>query len=379
MEGVGRINELRDEILVDNRMSRLDCTTKQLIRTTAAISKRWKNLWTQLPHLIFSIEDDITDNGEGYKGQEGLRWPINGNLGRLLPHARGIRFESLREGFPSRAKKEVSRNVEDVDLWLRDARVGYEFTYDDELFFNNLCFNRVKVSYCEFNPPNGAISWGRLECLCLSYVTVYEDMIEKILSGSPCLESLELKNCPGYRRIDVTSRNVKKLVFSNYYYSIDGDYIDCIKINSPYISSLTIKGEFEVKLVLLDVSFLIKVELDYSIDPGMSDDITYEEMLRGLLESLDHVKDVIINDFWWEVYLSSLFGFVSFRPFESLKMSDVERVDMGLQANPLHPQGDWFSIEKRADKDFRAGGTMIGYKRSRRPMMGFLMRMMLLL
>ncbi|GJZ78815.1 hypothetical protein Tco_0643652 [Tanacetum coccineum] len=127
-------------------------------------------------------------------------------------------------------------------------------------------------------------------------------MIEKILSGSPCLESLELKNCPGYRRIDVTSRNVKKLVFSNYYYSIDGDYIDCIKINSPYISSLTIKGEFEVKLVLLDVSFLIKAELDYSIDLGMSDDITHEEMLRGLLESLDHVKDVIINDFWWEIY-----------------------------------------------------------------------------
>ncbi|GKD65269.1 ribonuclease H-like domain-containing protein, partial [Tanacetum coccineum] len=168
----------------------------------------------------------------------------------------------------------ISRNVEDVDLWLRDAGVGQEFTYDDELFFNNLCFNRVKVSYCEFNPPNGAISWGRLECLCLSYVTLYEDMIEKILSGSPCLESLELKNCPSYRWIDVTSRSVKKLVLSDYYY-IEEDYIDCIKINAPYISSLTIKGEFEVKLVLLDVSSLIKAELEYSIDSGMSDDINF--------------------------------------------------------------------------------------------------------
>ncbi|GKA26742.1 hypothetical protein Tco_0712851, partial [Tanacetum coccineum] len=41
-------------------------------------------------------------------------------------------------------------------------------------------------------------------------------------------------------------------------------------------------------------------ELDYCIYPGISDDITHEEMLRGLLESLNHVKDVIINDFWWE-------------------------------------------------------------------------------
>ncbi|GKD39802.1 mitochondrial Rho GTPase 1-like protein, partial [Tanacetum coccineum] len=259
MEGVDRLNELKDEMLVNNIMSRLDYTTKELIRTTTTISKRWKNLWTQLPHLIFSAEDDITDFG---------------------CHDTDLY----------------------VDLWLRDVGVGQKFTYDDELFFNNLCFNRVKVSYCEFNPPNSAISWGRLECLCLSYVTLYEDMIEKILSGSPCLESLELKNCPSYRRIDVTSRSVKKLVFSDYYFRIDGDYIDCIKINAPYISSLTIKGEFEVKLVLLDVSSLIKAELDYSIDPGMSDDITHEEMLRGLLESLDHVKDVIINDFWWEIY-----------------------------------------------------------------------------
>ncbi|GJW55296.1 thiamine thiazole synthase, chloroplastic-like protein [Tanacetum coccineum] len=37
----------------------------------------------------------------------------------------------------------------------------------------------------------------------------------------------------------------------------------------------------------------------------MSDDTTHEEMLRGLLESLDHVKDVIIKYFWWEQTLSS--------------------------------------------------------------------------
>ncbi|GJY60162.1 hypothetical protein Tco_0460819 [Tanacetum coccineum] len=65
------------------------------------------------------------------------------------------------------------------------------------------------------------------------------------------------------------------------------------------------RGEVEVELVLLDVSSLIKAELDYFIDPGISDDMTYEEMLRGLLESLDHVKDVIINDFWWEQTLSN--------------------------------------------------------------------------
>ncbi|GKA79266.1 thiamine thiazole synthase, chloroplastic-like protein [Tanacetum coccineum] len=106
----------------------------------------------------------------------------------------------------------------------------------------------------------------------------------------------------GYTRIDVTSKSVKKLVFSKHYSDdalFEKDYIDHITINAPYISSLTIKGEFVFKLVLLDVSSLIKAELDNSIDPGMFE-INHKEILRGLLESLDHVKDVIINDFWWE-------------------------------------------------------------------------------
>ncbi|GKD21410.1 hypothetical protein Tco_1223113, partial [Tanacetum coccineum] len=31
-------------------------------------------------------------------------------------------------------------------------------------------------------------------------------------------------------------------------------------------------------------------------------EITHEEILRGLLESLDHVKDVTINDYCRELY-----------------------------------------------------------------------------
>ncbi|GKD92370.1 hypothetical protein Tco_1372207 [Tanacetum coccineum] len=106
----------------------------------------------------------------------------------------------------------ISRNVEDVDLWLWDVGIGQEFTYEDEMFFNNLCFTRVKLSFFRFNLPNGAIGWERLKCLCL-----FRGTLQKILSGSPCLESLELDDCYGYRRIDVTSKSVKKLVFSGYH------------------------------------------------------------------------------------------------------------------------------------------------------------------
>nr|GFA10759.1 hypothetical protein [Tanacetum cinerariifolium] len=183
------------------------------------------------------------------------------------------------------------------------------FTFEDEVFFNTSCITRMTLSFCRFNPPNGVISWERLKCLCLHCVTLDDDMIEKILSESPCLESLELKNCYGYRRIDVTSKSVKKLVFSKYnsYREIctyEESYIDCVKINALYISSLTITGELILwELVLLDVSSLIKVELDYSIDWELGYSIDWrkskildEEVFGGFLESLGYVEDITFGD-----------------------------------------------------------------------------------
>ncbi|GJU49839.1 ribonuclease H-like domain-containing protein [Tanacetum coccineum] len=252
MEGVDGLNELNDEILVNNIMSRLDCTTKELIRTTATISKRWKNLWTQLPHLIFSDEDDITDFGSDDTDLCDYISFIDNTLNQC----------------PSNLNlKKFKLNINYVDLWLWDGGVRQDFTYDDELLFNNLCFTRRKLSDCVFNPPNGAISWERLKCLCLCRGTLDEDMIEKILSGSPCLESLELNDCYGYRRIDVTSKSVKKLVFfvydSNAAYK--DDYID-LEVDLKYWISYE---EFE---------------------------IFAKKIFRGLLESLGHVKDITFGD-----------------------------------------------------------------------------------
>ncbi|GJX69132.1 ribonuclease H-like domain-containing protein [Tanacetum coccineum] len=279
MEGVDRLNELKDEMLVNNIMSRLNCTTKELIITTATISKRWRNLWASLPHLIFSNAYDVTD----FHGYISF---IDNTLNYWIRYA-------------------ISRNVEDVDLRLWEVVVGGRFSYEDELLFNASCITRMTLSFCLFDPPNGGISWERLECLCLCCVTLDEDMIQKILSGSPCMESLELKNCYGYRRIDVTSKSVKKLVFCKYnsYREIcthEEAYIDCVKINAPYISSLTIEDKLVLReLVLLDVSSLIKAELDYSIDWRKSG--IFDEVFGGLLESLGHVENITFGDNYSEV------------------------------------------------------------------------------
>ncbi|GJW36761.1 hypothetical protein Tco_0059681 [Tanacetum coccineum] len=123
-------------------------------------------------------------------------------------------------------------------------------------------------------------------------------MIGKIISGSPCLESLELNDCHGFRRIDVTSKSVKKLVLFEYYCGDENeeDIIYCIKINAPYISSLTINGELLLReLVLLNVSSLVEVDLKYSI--SYKEFVIFaEEIFRGLLKSLGHVENITFGD-----------------------------------------------------------------------------------
>ncbi|GJV49537.1 mitochondrial Rho GTPase 1-like protein [Tanacetum coccineum] len=326
MEGVDRLNELKDEILVNNIMSRLDCTTKEIIRTTATISKRWKNLWTQLPHLIFSYENDGINYFTVEEDLHGYISFIDNTLNQCPTDLKLEKFKldiCVNNEFKSRANRwiryAISRNVEEVDLrlWdvvvgpfnfddelffdnlqLWDVPVGQEFTYEDELFFNTSCITRMTLSFCRFNPPNGAISWERLECLCLLCANLDEDMIEKILSGSPCLESLQLNDCYGYRRIDITSKRVKKLVFSGYnshrgISAFDEAYIDCVKIDAPYISSITIKAELVLReLVLLNVSSLVEAHLDYSMDSW----IFNNKALRGLLESLGHLEYTTFGD-----------------------------------------------------------------------------------
>nr|GEU64434.1 ribonuclease H-like domain-containing protein [Tanacetum cinerariifolium] len=303
---------LQEDILLDI-MSRIECTTKELIRTTSTISKRWQNLWASVPHLIFLEEEDGVDPDTNIHRYISFidntvnQCPTYPNLKlfKLGTNYNSLHNPEVKSRVNSWIRYAISRNVEEFHLRLWDWGEG-EFTYDDELFFNSSCITSIKLSWCLLNPPNGAISWGRLESLRISCGTLNEDMLEKILSGSPCLETLTLEDCYGYSRINITSKSVKELVFSGYnsHHKIDRDedYIDCVKINAPYILSLTIEDELVLReLALLNVSSLVEAHLDYSIDWR---GISHKEIFRGLIESLNNFTDILVGDRFFGVSLS---------------------------------------------------------------------------
>nr|GEX28624.1 hypothetical protein [Tanacetum cinerariifolium] len=124
-----------------------------------------------------------------------------------------------------------------------------------------------------------------------------EHVFQKILSGSPLLETLLIRNCYGFERIDITSKSVKNFVFCGYM-SPGEDLDDIIEINAPYIVSLEIKNVFYLsKLSLLNVSSLVQAHLDYTNEFEETPILEYEvEMLEGFILSLHHVKELKIGD-----------------------------------------------------------------------------------
>ncbi|GKC35586.1 hypothetical protein Tco_1047970, partial [Tanacetum coccineum] len=160
----------------------------------------------------------------------------------------------------------------DLSLYTTDEYDDVEFKFEyklDESFFITSCFRHLKLQD--------------------------EDLIHNILSGSPILETLNLTYCYGFKRLDITSKSVKNLVFRGYanYEDEFGNDAYIIEINAPYLLSLAIqKHLFLWKLILLNVSSLVKANLDYE----MSEQEAEEEVHKEFILSLRNVKDLIIGD-----------------------------------------------------------------------------------
>ncbi|GJS33588.1 ribonuclease H-like domain-containing protein [Tanacetum coccineum] len=184
-----------------------------------------------------------------------------------------------------------------------DELLGDESEIDDE-FFGDESETPIsmKLLRCVFNPPNRAIRWDKLKFLCIDGAEFDEYSIGKILARSPCLETFQLNDCCGFTRIDVTSKSIKNLVLSYSGYSAAVYvYTDTIKINAPYILSLTIKGEmYSGELLLENVSSLVKADLNYWVSYPFTKELgrrnyIKEELLRGLLSRLGHVNEIALG------------------------------------------------------------------------------------
>ncbi|GKC34469.1 hypothetical protein Tco_1046853 [Tanacetum coccineum] len=165
----------------------------------------------------------------------------------------------------------------------------------------------------------GAISWTKLRSLAIYHMTKDENLIQNILSGSPLLENLTLESCEGVSWLDITSKSVKNLILSEDIWPHD-----ICEINAPYIMSLTIKGKGKYlgDLLFLDLSSLVKVDLEYkqgfNYVPASKLELKEEEMLKRFLSSKSLSLGTAVLSTLLIVYWSNNF-YVSIVIFTRLK------------------------------------------------------------
>nr|GEV37020.1 hypothetical protein [Tanacetum cinerariifolium] len=184
----------------------------------------------------------------------------------------------------------VKCNVRELDLSLEPMERKFEF---HEFFFINSCFTQLILKGCILDPC-GTVCWNKLKSLSISRAKFDEDVIQNILSGSPVLETLKFERCYGYNRIAITSKSVKNFVIAGCSTDLREKNLE---INAPYIVSLTITDLCLWKLLLVDVSCLVKAHFDYR-KVGYNDKTNRQEeenMLKGFMLKLGNVKEFAIG------------------------------------------------------------------------------------
>ncbi|XP_071714767.1 F-box protein At5g03100-like [Rutidosis leptorrhynchoides] len=340
-----RLSALWDSIILEILMH-LPYTQTQCAIKTLTLSKRWLHLWTDYFNIKYHnpISSIWPSAFPGFEYvAETLIQCRRSNLAKF--HITGNYSDLLQPHVNNWIRYAVNCEVKDLDIIFNNT----EYVLED-FFFINSCFTRLNLFGCVFN-PTGAISWNKLTRLSLSHTELDEDMIENILSGCPVLETFELGYCNGYTLLDITSKSVKNLVITGYGDPEADEYPDIVKINAPYISSLTIGGSLLVwNILLLNVSSLIEGNLNFI---KCENSETSDEDMFGLTICLLHAKKLNIG-----ILCNKVFSRLEARGFSfpsNLKVLDSEdeansliwHGSYGDSLNTIEEEEDWKCFHTR--------------------------------
>ncbi|KAF7119969.1 hypothetical protein RHSIM_Rhsim13G0173200 [Rhododendron simsii] len=217
---VDRISEFPDSILV-HILSFLDI--EDAVRTQV-LSKRWRFLWTFLPCLLFYYNAFDDDGGKGvdFRVARNTEFVTFIEKTLLASNCKLKKFEvdfyydpHFASNVDSWTRFAAGKGVKELDLRLCPDATDSEYELP-QLLYDNSWFKELRFSHCRVS-PQGNVAWYSLKKLSIGYVKFSNDVIERILAGSPVLETLTLESCQGFSRLAVTNSCVKKLILINFH------------------------------------------------------------------------------------------------------------------------------------------------------------------
>ncbi|KAH7842554.1 hypothetical protein Vadar_006661 [Vaccinium darrowii] len=290
---------------------------------TQVFSKRWQYLWTHMTSLVFRRNDSPEKSVDKFVAFVDKTLGLC-NCSKIKKF--GVKFVYEPEYDPNVelwTQFATAKGVEEFQLDFYDLSGGWEGDcLLPQLLYTNSSFKALQFQQCNVM-PNGVVRWNSLKKLLIGCAELSEDVIQNILAGCPVLEILELYGFHGFNRLHISNASVKKLILRNGYdevevreeYQIGGGYHCLLEISAPHLHSLEILDNLRDKICRLgDVSSLVDAKLNFFVMQSWGPDYYYEmceNMLKGLLQSLVHVKKITLGS--WAIEVLSIMEFKGLR------------------------------------------------------------------
>lgn len=303
-----------------------------VVRTTI-LSKRWKNLWTTTPYLHF---DDYTISGR----TDSVRDFIN----RVLILWRGTKILKFKIDFRSLPDRDICG---DYDVWVRfamenkveelyihllyrreeETKSGY-LSYL-EAYWVRGCIYRcsllkvLSLKGCNFEVESNGydidVWWNHLKSLTI-HGFIFEECLNRVLSGSPQLEVLILSLMDVGEDMSIRSSSLKKLcidlhlAYNDHHLTTDTELTIC----TPNLETLEILGVPYRKCMLMNVSSLTRVTLGFNGYDSFTGNSFLGETLMQILPTIKYVENVTLSD--WSIK-------VGFLDLQCLPMAYIIMID----------------------------------------------------
>ncbi|XP_009613280.1 F-box protein At5g03100 [Nicotiana tabacum] len=284
-----RLSDLPDAILL-HILSMLLWDSKAVVRTSV-LSQRWRFLWKSVPvSLDFESPNSYSEKD------------FIASTNRELYYWRSC--QKIRR-FRGSLFRYDNSYVKDVDLWVHfatkvanveeltllfdsDNHPKYElpnFAYKNTLLRSLILIN------CELK-PSGSVNWNSLVFLSIASLNLTDNMLEKILSGCPNLEHLELDCVLGISRLEISS--VKLTFLSLKDYQNKNPDLSPLEILAPHIKYFELLGfcnEIRLRNVASLVSAILSSNFDYIVDEERNSEAE-DGYLKEFLHIVAYVEDL---------------------------------------------------------------------------------------
>lgn len=193
MEEYDRLSDLPDSLIFDIFGY---LATSYAVRTTI-FSKRWKNLWTTIPFLNFNNVKMMMESDK-----------FRNFVNKVLKSWRGNRIFGFGATFGIDDHSLILNCGDDIDSWLRFAvenkveelHLIFPLPFylpEKKLYvvaqdlYSCSSLKKLELGSCDLQ-IHGQVQWDQLKSLKMSGGGLSQNGIDKVLCGSPRLESLFL-------------------------------------------------------------------------------------------------------------------------------------------------------------------------------------------